>query len=114
MRNSFAFARTRHAFTPRQRTDIFSVRAAQVARDVSRAPAARPARWAPHGTRIAYSERRRRPGIYVMRADGAHRKRLPRSGALPARSPDGKKIAFVRRSATYNGYLGSACDASRD
>ena len=100
-RNTVAFVRTRHPFTRRLRTDIFTVPGGGGrARRITRSGGATSPSWSPHGTRIAYAERRRRPGIYVMR-NGTHKQRLTRSGTLPAWSPNGKKIAFVRERAIY-------------
>jgi Tol biopolymer transport system component len=105
-RNRVAFVRTRGAFTRRVRTDIFSVPGGGGhARRLTSSGGATDPSWSPHGTRIAYAEGRRRPGIrpgiYVMRANGTHKKRLTRSGTRPAWSPDGKKIAFLREGTIY-------------
>lgn len=54
--------------------------------------------WSPDGRRIAWARAANattRPSIYVMRPDGAGRRRLTRGPATePAWSPDGRSIAF--------------------
>ena len=83
---------------------------------VDRAADAQPA-WSPDGRRIAFaSERRGRAEIYVMDADGSDVRRVTTNegpafgpggttaGDLsPAWSPDGRTLAFSRRSATTSG-----------
>ena len=60
--------------------------------------------WSPDGKQILFSsDRRGRPEIYVMNADGSGIKRLTRNteeagvDISPSWSPDGKRITFVRR-----------------
>ncbi len=53
-------------------------------------------RWSPDGGRIAYVGRS--GGIYVMSADGSHRRLLVKRGLAddgPSWSPDGKQIVFT-------------------
>jgi Tol biopolymer transport system component len=69
-------------------------------------------RWSPNGRRIAYEIRNYRTGrnprklrdadsrVFVARADGSHRKLLG-TGHLPAWSPDGHEVVFMRENASY-------------
>ncbi len=56
--------------------------------------------WSPDGTRIAFgSDRDGHYGIYVIRADGTHSRRIFTSttgDAAPSWSPDGRRIVFSR------------------
>ena len=52
--------------------------------------------YSPHGRRITFDRRFR--GIWVMRADGSHKRRLTdqQGDSDPAFSPNGERIAFYR------------------
>ena len=56
--------------------------------------------WSPDGKRIAYVRLHGgNPDVYLMNADGSHRRNLTRSAsgdAFPSWSPDGKRIAYTR------------------
>lgn len=68
--------------------------------------------WSPSGRSLVYADLgRRRTGIYRIRADGTHRRRLTgRSGYTPVWSPDGKRIAFNR---SYKAIMVMNRDGSR-
>ena len=58
--------------------------------------------WSPDGRRIAFSSTHGSPGptrylLYVMNADGSHKRRIARGmlGAYPVWSPDGRAILFT-------------------
>jgi Tol biopolymer transport system component len=60
--------------------------------------------WSPDGTRIAFDWTGRNVpnGIYVMNADGSHKRLVARGAwAVPQWSPDGSKIAFFRGTSIY-------------
>jgi Tol biopolymer transport system component len=50
---------------------------------------------APSSSEIAFNGG---PAIFVMSADGSEERRLARNAGRPVWSPDGRKIAFIRRS----------------
>jgi TolB protein len=54
--------------------------------------------WSPDGARIVFSSNRGfgQFGLWVMNANGTGFRRLTSNGAVPAWSPDGRTIAFVR------------------
>ena len=61
--------------------------------------------WSPGGSRIAFAVERpaSKQGIYVMDANGRHRRRLTNSDDQePSWSPDGRSIAFTRYSGVSN------------
>jgi Tol biopolymer transport system component len=53
--------------------------------------------WSPDGRAVAFARYPARRGIWRMRADGSHARRLSRGiDSHPAWSPDGRRIAFSR------------------
>ncbi len=55
-------------------------------------------RWSPSGKLIAFVDAS--GGVYVMRADGSHRRLITKGGLAadgPSWSPDGKRIVFARQ-----------------
>lgn len=60
--------------------------------------------WSPAGDRIAYVRMPERSGVgalYVMKADGSHKRRLLGDASAPSWSPDGRQIAFSRGDYTH-------------
>jgi Tol biopolymer transport system component len=58
--------------------------------------------WFLNGSRLAYNtyDYERPPIIYSVRLDGSDRRLLVENGSEPSFSPDGKRLAFIRRTGT--------------
>jgi dipeptidyl aminopeptidase/acylaminoacyl peptidase len=71
--------------------------------------------WSPDGKRIAYIQRHRgRYDVYVMNADGSHKRALTSTGdsADPSWSPDGRQIVFGRDDGESEGIYVVGADGS--
>jgi Tol biopolymer transport system component len=90
---------TRLAFARDGDIWVVSLLGDQAERDLTASPLseANPS-WSPDGTWIAYDrvEQSGQRFVYVMRSDGSESKRLT-VGRTPARSPDGRRLAFALR-----------------
>lgn len=88
----------------RVRSDIFTIRPNRPAtlRRLTRDGRSDEGSWSPHATKVAFTRfGGRDPAIYVMNADGKKKRRVVNNGTSPVWSPDGRKIAFVRRNRIY-------------
>jgi TolB protein len=97
--------RTVHLASPRQPPQVFSVLPSGQGRRLLAVGAEGPA-WSPDRRRIAFSGGGilGRAGIWVMNADGSHKRRLTRRAGdgEPTWSPDGRRIAYRSQSPTSN------------